>query len=297
MEVINQTIDALVESLSPLQAAWQDATATRVIAMLAELPAKPAYDWTDANRLLSRDFDAALIAFQLFLELSRDELDTALAEELGPGGIGVKRYQRDRDDYLKALETLGLLDAMAIAVNRPVTWSDLLVERLRSGRGKAIRGQLRGRGLENFAETIVREVFGDAFDVRCQFTGAGGKFAKCDLAIPSRTAPRIVIEAKGYGATGSKMTDIIGDVDAIIEAKRNDTSFFLVTDGVTWRRRMADLQKLVERQNDGRITRIYTTRMAAQFAEDLRTLRREYRLPGPEEAPGGDGKVQGDLFG
>jgi len=35
----------------------------------------------------------------------------------------------------------------------------------------------------------------------------------------------ILIESKGYGAAGSKMTDVVGDANKIIEAKRPDTPF------------------------------------------------------------------------
>jgi len=57
-----------------------------------------------------------------------------------------------------------------------------------------------------------------------------------------------LIEAKGYGATGSKMTDIIGDIEKIIAAKRPDTAFLFFTDGMTWKERKSDLRKIVEYQ-------------------------------------------------
>mgnify|MGYP006310990565 CR=1 FL=1 len=88
----------------------------------------------------------------------------------------------------------------------------------------------------------------------------------------------ILIEAKGYGATGSKMSDIIDDVDAIIGAKRHDASLLLITDGLTWKARANDLRKLIRRQNDGRITRIYTKQIQDQFRNDLETLKAEYGL-------------------
>ncbi len=143
--------------------------------------------------------------------------------------------------------------------------------------GKPSRAR-SGRGLEDFAETLVREVFGDNFEARCQFSGVGGATEKCDFAVPDRHKPLILIEAKGYGATGSKMTDVVGDANKIIAAKRPDTPFILITDGITWMRRMNDLRKLVKLQNEGSITRIYTTRMAAQFEADLRQLKAEYKL-------------------
>lgn len=95
----------------------------------------------------------------------------------------------------------------------------------------------RGRGVEDFAESIVKKVFGQNFQVRCTFNGPRGQLAKCDLAIPSKREPRILIESKGYGATGSKMTDILGDIRAIIASKRPDTAFLFVTDGLTWKQR------------------------------------------------------------
>jgi len=197
---------------------------------------------------------------------------------LGSGGIGVKRYQADRGAFTKAFEELGLFEAMATTINYKPVWSDILVERLRSGRGSAIQGQKRGRGLEDFAEAIVKEVFGADYETRCTFGGADGKRAKCDFAIPDRNRPRIIVEVKGYGATGSKMTDIIGDLDAIIDAKRHDTALLFLTDGVTWKARVADLRKIVTRQNEGKITRIYTTKMAAQLKKDLETLKAELRI-------------------
>jgi hypothetical protein len=184
-----------------------------------------------------------------------------------------QRYLADKDAYLGALERLQLPEAMATTINYKPVWSDILVERLRSGRGSAISGQRRGRGLEDFAEAMVKEVFGDVYETRCVFTGADGKTAKCDVAVPDRRRPRIVIEVKGYGATGSKMTDIIGDLDAIIVALRRDSWLLFVTDGMTWKSRLSDLRKIVDRQNQGKIARIYTTKMRDEFLADLKSLK------------------------
>jgi hypothetical protein len=37
------------------------------------------------------------------------------------------------------------------------------------------------------------------------------------------------------------MTDIIGDLDAITDAKRHDSTLLFVTDGMTWKARQSDL--------------------------------------------------------
>lgn len=279
MRILRQTVDEVIKALSPLPVDWMDKQAAEAIATLTALPVKATYERTDVAALLDADFDTGLLCCRLFLALSKDQSEATLRASLGSGGIGVTRYTKDRESFLSALEDLGLLEAMAVSVNHKSIWSDVLVERLRSGRGSAISGQKRGLGLENFAEAVVKEVFGEgAYEMRATFTGTSGKIAKCDVAIPNRAEPLILIESKAYGATGSKMTDVIGDLDAIIEAKRRDAALLVVTDGITWKARQSDMAKIVARQNDGRITRIYTTEMRAQFLDDLHTLKNELGL-------------------
>lgn len=277
MPTNDQTLAEVVASLSPLNVEWMDETATNVIARLADLPKKEIYTRSDVEALLDDNFDEGILCARLFLGLSKDSMVADLRRELGTGGIGVKRYKQEPAIFLDALDRLQLPDAMAAAVNYQPVWSDILVERLRSGRGSAISGQKRGRGLEDFVEAMVREVFGDEYQTRCTFTGAEGRTAKCDVAIPDRHRPSIVIEVKGYGATGSKMSDIIGDLDAIINAMRRDTKLLFFTDGLTWKARLSDLQKIVHRQNEGKIARIYTTSMRDDFIADLRHMKNSYR--------------------
>ena len=151
---------------------------------------------------------------------------------------------------------------------------------MKSGRGSATKGQARGRYLEDFTEEIVQEVFGaNNYDKRCRFVGAtGNSTEKADFAIPSRRDPNILIEVKAYGATGSKQTDILGDVSRIVEEKRRDTQFLLVTDGTSWRQRSSDLEKLVEFQRKGDIGRIYTMRMRSELKNDLESLKRSHGI-------------------
>ena len=71
---------------------------------------------------------------------------------------------------------------------------------------------------------------------------------------------------------------MLGDISRICREKRVDTHFLLVTDGITWRERINDLRKLIELQNQGDITRIYTQSMIQQLDADLRTLKEEHGL-------------------
>lgn len=279
MRIVDQTLEELLASLSPLDVEWMDETAASTIARLTALDHKPEYGSADIQALFVEDFEEGLLCVRLFLGLSADQMRSALNGELGAGGIGRKRFDADRAAYLEALTRLGLPEKMAATVNHKPVWSDILVERLRSGRGSAISGQRRGRGLEDFVEGLVKEVFGEGrYQARGTFVGEQAKTAKFDFAIPDKVRPRILLEVKGYGATGSKMTDVIGDLDAIIEAMRRDATLLFVTDGLTWKSRASDLRKIVERQNEGKIARIYTTAMREQFLDDLRILKRECGL-------------------
>ncbi len=280
-----QTLEELLSKLSHVESTWRDAHAEAVIDRLEQLPTLPAYNRDDLIRLFDLEntnrerFDAAITVVRLFLDLSKDEFTAAMRDSFGKG-LGIKKALNNSDEFFSALEEMGLLERIAALVNRPLHWHDILVERLKGGRGSAIKGQRRGRTLEDFVEKLVIEVFGkDAYDARCKFLGATGTSSeKADFAIPTKNDPGILIEVKAYGATGSKQTDVLGDISRIVDQKRHDTQFLLVTDGVTWRERISDLAKLVELQNVGRITRIYTQAMEKQLVEDLRELKGEHKL-------------------
>jgi hypothetical protein len=275
VQIVSQKLEDILGSLRHLEVDWKDDTAIHVISQLRSLPVKAAYSIEDVEALLDANFDEGILICRLFMGLSKDQFTAQLHGARGSAGIGVKSYRADGEGFLSALQRIGLLEAMDSEANRKPHWSDVLVERLRSGRGSAISGQRRGRDVEDFAEQIIRKVFGENYEVRCTFSGPRGTTAKCDFAIPSKTAARILVESKGYGATGSKMTDILGDIHTIIGAKRADTALLLFTDGLTWKERQSDLRKLVDLQNNGDITRIYTYAMADQFERDLLQLKSE----------------------
>jgi hypothetical protein len=183
--------------------------------MMQALPIKKIYGAGDVQALLDEDFNSAATVIRLFLDQSKDEftlrLKDAFKNDAFNKGTGVMRYRLDKPGYIDVLMSLGLTEKMTSAVNRRLVWSDVLVERLKGGRGSAIKGQTRGRGMEDFVEEIVRSVFGpDQVAVRGSFLGAKGQgSAKADFAIPSMEDPSILIETKAYGATGRKQSDAL----------------------------------------------------------------------------------------
>lgn len=289
MKRLRQSLDDLLAHLSPVDTRWQDEHSEAVIQRLDRIPTKQEYIRADVEKILDSPqltgkarteyFNEGLTTIRLFLDLSKDEFTAALRDELGPG-MGVGRIKKDPENFYSALEKLGLLTRMSAIANAPVTWKDILIERLKGGRGSAIKGQKRGRFLEDFVERLIEEIFGeDRYSARCRFVGAKGlSDEKADFAIPSKEDPVILIEAKAYGATGSKQTDVLGDISRICQEKRSDTHFLLVTDGITWRERINDLRRLIDLQNQGEITRIYTQSMIQSLEDDLRQLKDEYSL-------------------
>lgn len=262
MPRVKQDLDTILKSLQSLAIPeWQDDVAFRVIDKLAKFPVKEQYQREDLQEILQNaitqtrllkqlnrerrrngeppskesPFDEILLILRLFLGLSSDPFKAELTKQLGPGGINIERYISNREAYLDALVSLKVLEAISTEVNRQLTWTDILVERLRAGRGRAVSGIKRGTLVESKAEEIVKTVFPGRYQLRCDFLCKDNKTAKCDIAIPNARDAHIVIESKGFEATGSKQTDVIGDVERIIKDKRNDTTFLLFTDGVSWR--------------------------------------------------------------
>jgi hypothetical protein len=160
MQIVRQKIEDILGSLRHLEVDWRDETAIQVIAKLQNLPVKAAYSMAEVEALLDAHFDEGILICRLFLGLSKDQFTARLHGARGSAGIGAKSYRADAAGFLSDLSRLGLLEAMAMEANRPPHWSDVLVERLRSGRGSAISGQRRGRDVEDFAEAIIKTVFG-----------------------------------------------------------------------------------------------------------------------------------------
>ncbi|NBB78731.1 MAG: hypothetical protein GVY36_04700 [Verrucomicrobia bacterium] len=284
MKRFRQTFEEIESSLSRVESTWMDAHAAEVISMLRSLPMRRDYGARDIHAILDRDFKVGSTVIRLFMDQSKDEFVPNLKEALGENGkrygSGVKCYKAFPEAYVSVLIKMGLGEKMHESMNRQLVWHDVLSERLKGGRGSATKGQARGRDMENFVEQILLEVFHRGqISPRCRFIGSNGiSDEKTDFAIPSPDDPLILIEVKAYGATGSKQTDVLGDIARIVEQKRHDTHFILVTDGITWKQRANDLRKLITLQNEGKILKIYTKTMALQLKEDLETLKAEFGL-------------------
>jgi hypothetical protein len=275
MKRVEQTLDDLFSKLTTIETDWKDDFSDRLVVFINEI-SENEINKEVLITLLEKDYELGITVFRLFLEKSKDEFNSII-KEISPAS-GKKYFLKNKDAFIETLFQLRLREIMDSTILGKYTWKNIIIERLKAGRGSAIKGQQRGRQTENFVEDIVKAIFTN-YDPRCSFTGKTGlSTEKADFAIPSKEKPNILIEVKAYGATGSKQTDVIGDITRIIKEKRTDTYFLLFTDGITWKSRANDFRKLIKFQNEGDIYKIYTKSMIDELIVDLKTLKKELRI-------------------
>lgn len=277
---ITQTKEQLIEKLGEVVTDWKDNFAIAFLRFVDDIDFEGPVTESHLIQILNKNYDAGITLFRIVFEQSKDEFTETLKALFfnSVEGSGKLAFVLNPGKYVEVLAQYGLLKALNTLISRNYTWKEVVQERLKMGRGSAIKGQRRGKNLEDFVESIVSLVF-EKFEIRKSFIGAKGlTTAKADFCIPSTQHPSIVIEVKAYGATGSKQSDVIGDVQKIILEKRSDTYFFLVTDGITWKARLRDFERLIEFQNYGDIYRIYTQKMKDELLSDLIQIKSELNL-------------------
>jgi hypothetical protein len=272
-------LDLLLSELADLPSEWLDDEGRRLVSELPVVIERvraigPTID-APALATLLREHPQALDVLRLIAGEGQEPLAHRICDALGGKRRGWSALrslaQRKPEEMAAALVTIGIPALVHEQVSREWTINDVALERYKLGRGRAIAGQSRGRGLENEVEAILRGI-PVPFDSRITFTGAGGVTVKCDFAIPARDEPQIVIEVKGYEATGSKLTDFLGDILKIKQAKAYHTYLFVVTDGRGWFNRQSDLKRLLDLHLDGTIEMIYTRARLSQLAEDVKQI-------------------------
>ena len=171
MKKVIQKTDILLKNLSNLETDWKDDFAIEVIEFLDEIKVDDINDSRNLTKLLELNFEVASTIFRLFLEKSKDEY-TSILKELIPekGMIGKKGFVKDKNKYIEVFEKLLLNKKIIDTINKDYSWKDIIVERLKAGRGSAIKGQKRGRQLEDFVESIIKKVY-KKYDPRCSFIG------------------------------------------------------------------------------------------------------------------------------
>lgn len=272
-------LDVLLGELAELPSDWMDTQAADLVVQLRAsvetLRRLRRPVTTEDLTAAMRDSPEFLDVCRLFLGKGQESVAHMLSEQLGMQSVTWSRLRslaRQAPDRLAgAFAALGLPAVIDQHFSRSWQVEDILMERYMMSRGRAIAGQKRGRRLEDDVGAVLTTA-GVPFARGVTFTGKKGKTAKCDFAIPTKARPKVVIEAKGFEATGSKLTDFLGDILKIAQAKDYHMYFFLVTDGRGWHNRVSDLRKIVEYQQEGLIDMMYTRQRLAELAAAVKHI-------------------------
>lgn len=273
------TIEELLGQLKRIPAKWLDddgrkvlESITNVVDRIGDLTLDP-----DLIKTILVEDPYALDVFRLILDMSQD----IFANEMSARGIkgdftSIRiKCKKEPEKIAEALIGLGLADAIDTHRSHRWTLQDVLWDRYGHMRGRAMTAQKRGATLEDSVESILKELkdeIGISFDRGGNFVSKSGKQAKADFTVPSRNIPHIIIEAKGYEATGSKLTDVLGDILKVLNVKDKEAHYFFVTDGIGWYRRLSDLKKIVEHHQQGNIEMIYTMSTLPELKEAIRKI-------------------------
>ncbi|MFN3997269.1 hypothetical protein [Algoriphagus sp.] len=195
-----QTKSQLIESLGEVKSDWKDDFSVHFLKIIAGIDFNYNVSEIHLIQILQKDFDAGITFFRLVLEQSKDEFTETLKALFFNSQIGCGKngFISNPNEYIRILKEYGLIDAINMLISRDYTWKEVIQERLKMGRGSAIKGQKRGKNLEDFVESFVSQVF-ENYEIRKSFRGAKGlTTAKADFCIPSTQNPSIVIEVKAY---------------------------------------------------------------------------------------------------
>lgn len=207
-------------------------------------------------------------ALALVVGLSRESLKNVLRHRFHTGGWVTLAKTRATEVVHLLDEEYGLLTELELQRKRQYVFGDVLVARSGS-RQVATAAIASGRALEDVIEKVARDL-DLAYALRTQFEGRNGQKAPCDLAIPAGGKhAQIVVAAKGFDSTGSKLSDAVREIVEMAEVRLPTQFVFAVVDGIGWTGRRKDLERIHDLAVSKRIDGLYTLAMLDTFVADI----------------------------
>ncbi len=231
------------------------------LASLPEITVGTLAEWIDGRA------DAVRV-LGLAVGLGQERLINWARYHFNTGGFGVlaSRHSHEVVELLEAEHNL----IRAIDQGRGVqyTYSDILVTRAAT-RSTAKRATSAGRGLEDLLEEIAVELDLN-YSTRGRFTGIAGRTAPYDLAIMDTDGrPVVVVGAKAFDSTGSKLTDAVREVEEMAQVRLPTQFVYAAVDGIGWKGRQADFKRLHALWAESRIDGIYSASTMPEFKAEL----------------------------
>jgi hypothetical protein len=203
----------------------------------------------------------------LTVGLSQEKLKNTLKHHFDTSGW--ISLARDRPAELVRMleEDFDLIRLVTVQRGRAYDFGDMLVARAGT-RQTASRAGASGRKVEDEIEAIAGDLGLDG-KPRTRFTGRNNRTAPCDLAIPSGAHAEIVVAAKGFDSTGSKLTDAVREIEEMADVRLPRQFVMAVIDGIGWKNRISDLRRIFTLWENHQIDGMYTLANIDLFRDDL----------------------------
>jgi len=213
----------------------------------------------------------------LTVGLSQEKLKNVLRQKLG----STSWLKIARENPLGAVSMLNdqfdLLNSLERQRKESYSFGDILVARAGT-RVTAASATTSGRSVEDRIEAIANEL-GLSYETRTRFVGRSNRSAPCDLAVPrGESQAEIVVAAKAFDSTGSKLTDAVREVEQMADVRKPTQFVMAVIDGIGWLSRANDLRKIHALWESGQIDGMYTLASFNSFRVDLEHFARLRKL-------------------
>ncbi|WEK14441.1 MAG: hypothetical protein P0Y48_04345 [Candidatus Microbacterium phytovorans] len=203
----------------------------------------------------------------LAVGLSQERLKNVLRDRFGSSGWTTLARTRSTsmvDWFQTEFDLLGVLTAQR---HRTYDFGDILIARAGT-RATAARAGVSGRRVEDEIEAVAHDL-ALPYRTRTRFTGRNGLTAPCDLVVPDDGDAQIVVAAKGFDSTGSKLTDAVREIQEMAAIRKPNQFVLAVIDGIGWKSRVADLRRIHGLWESGEIDGMYTLATLSTFRDDL----------------------------
>lgn len=264
------TYDEYVASLSQLSTAFDPTVTTAegeaIQGVAVALGSLPVVDRASLAAFVQGD-PSSVPVLGLAVGLTQEKLRNVLRHHLGTSAWTVLARTRP-DDLIAVLDDhYEVVRLVTVQRARSYVFGDILIARAGTRRTATAAGAT-GRRVEDEIEAVARDL-GLPYATRTRFQGRAGT-APCDLAIPVGGAEaRIVVAAKGFDSTGSKLTDAVREIQEMAEKRLPSQYVMAVIDGIGWKSRAQDLRRIYELRVTGQIDGLYTLAALPQFRVDL----------------------------
>lgn len=208
----------------------------------------------------------------LVVGLSQEKLKNALRDGLDTAGAITLARTRPDELITFLTDRFDLIEMVNKQVGLEYGLADVLIARAGT-RVTATRASAAGRSIEDMIEDIAKGLE-LPYETRTRFVGRGGQTGPGDLVIPNTADAAIVVAAKGFDSTGSKLTAAYEEIAKMADVRKPTQFIMAVVDGIGWKSRKADLRRIHGLWATNAIDGLYTVSSLGQFRSDLENAAR-----------------------